>query len=283
MGVLRRSASTDHHWQAWVSDEDRLLRIARCLETLAAPLREAKPQDQTAEGASADLTRSESERVQTGDLAPSELYTVQLEAREREFSLRQVGPPEDVLKEIDSQNLSSMTLFVGPIPSAMLYPYRLSHLDLPIVVPRLPENEYAYASITLSRSYGALLRVGSSDPSWVRTAFASLKSEIARGVPNWSWLRSNWMWWPYALLGSGPGFIALQPSLWGSLILYVGCALGVGAVVGTAVTLFSKWLLPGFELVPVGRTGRAGRVLGLAGGILLNFALGLLVNVLTRT
>jgi hypothetical protein len=262
---IRKLAAAQHHWQAWVSNTERLLRIAKILDEQVLLLRRQTSQ----EGGSFTL--------------PEDRYAVQLETWEKEFSLRQVGAPQEVLESVDPMVLQSIVLSVGRRGTD-----RRSHsvaLNAPLGMERaeIARNDPLFVSIQLTRSFGALLEVRGDNPDWVRGAFSALESEIGRGVPAWSRLRSGWMWWPYTILGCAATFIALQPSL-ATHILWLGLAALVGGVaIGTGFVLLTSWLLPGFEIVAGGKAGKGSRVLSLVGAAILQFLIGIAVYFATKS
>src|SRR6266487_1068465 len=77
-GEVKRAASTRCHWQAWVGDSERLLRIARVMEEQVASFREQVSRRGGSNGANAGTEQEQ-----------NETYAVRLEAREKELSLRQ--------------------------------------------------------------------------------------------------------------------------------------------------------------------------------------------------
>ena len=139
-----------------------------------------------------------------------------------------------------------------------------------------------FTGLTMSRSTGATLQVRGNDPNRVRSTFAALRFEIAKAVPWWAWLRSSWIWWPYTATGIAIAILALQYVLGSNLLAWFATAVAIGLASGTALTLFTKWILPGFEILSSGGSAKGGRILGVAGSVMLNIVIGVLVNIWTR-
>lgn len=146
-----------------------------------------------------------------------------------------------------------------------------------------PETGTAvFAGITLSRA-GVFLNVSGEDPNWVRNAYGRLKDEVAVTVPKWHWLRSGRMWIPYALVGGATVTYGARPLLQTRGAWWLVLAGVIGAVVlGTAFTLGSSAALPGFQLIREGERERGWRVLGILGAFIVQIAIGVGVNLLTR-
>lgn len=266
---MRQVASASHRWRAWVGDAERMKRVSRALQELAA----LTPETSAGVGSSED-------HVDEGAKSP---YAVRLEARHREFSLTQIGPPEEVLNQADPKTLTSLTLAIGHTRFD-----RYANLDAHrylVVAPRIDGSEQptaVFAGLTLSSSSGAYLQVNGEDPDWVRNAFTRLKGEIAVAVPRWSWLRAGWMWFLYAILSGLVTSYAAKPIL-GSVVGWYLLAIGTGAVVlGTTMTLLSQAVLPGFQLLRNGEQGKGTYAIRIVGIVLTEVLIGVGVNMITQ-
>jgi hypothetical protein len=270
-GGVRRAASTRCHWQAWVGDSERLLRIARVMDEQVASFREQVSKQGGSNGTNAGTNQ---ERNQA--------YAVRLEAREEELSLRQIGSPQEVLAEVDVTSLDAVALTVGKTGKLFLLPDRFIGFGDFFMTVDEEEPEGLFAGLSISRSTGATLQVRGNDPDRVRGMFAALRVEIAKGVPWWARLRSSWIWWLYTATGIAIAIFALQNLLASNLFALLGAGLAVGLASGTALTLFTKWILPGFEILSSGRSAKGGRILGIVGSVVLSIVIGVLVNIWTR-
>jgi hypothetical protein len=234
---LKRWAGSNHHWNAWASDRDRLLRIAATLDEHIRPIRSASKESR--------VTESTVKPNQNGP----DIYEVRLEAREKEFSLTQMGSPEDVLAKVDPQTLDSVAVTVGWSTGEIeLLPHHSIIFEDSRAGPPNREEDPVFAGVMLSRSHGATLRVNGSDPDWVRSTFADLRNEINKGAPWWRCLRSNWTWWPFtvlALLGAFYAFLSLART---APLIFVCSSMVAGLALGTTTTLLAKTILPGFEI-----------------------------------
>jgi hypothetical protein len=214
----------------------------------------------------------------------SDPYQVLLAARQKALSLRQLGTPQAVLTQVqnDLSSLVGVTLSVGPARRISAVPDRfVDFSDFFVSVdPDVPEN--AFIGFSLDRSTGVTLQVGGSNPNWVRGAFEALKDEVGRGVPRWSALRSTWIWWLYTALGILVWIFALQYVLGKNFLIWFSAALALGVASGTALTLSSKSILPGFEILASGRSSKGGRVLGVVASVVTSIVIGIFVNLLTR-
>lgn len=265
--AVTRTARHSKHWHAWNCDHDRLLRLARRMGDCADYAR------RLASSADADNQAVASEQD----------YAVRLEARHRDLSMATVGPPAEVLKDLDATGLEALAVTLGRPPrtvAAMAHHFaELPGVDS-VPADRAGEPPF-FAAVTLSVRRGASVYVFGRDPAWVRHTRSELEDEISKALPPWRFLRSMHMWWPYAGLALLALALALKPTLGNPVWLWVLLSV-VGAIaLATGVLTGIRRLLPGFEIVTSGSRTKAWAVLAVIGGLLSQVGLGVLVNKIT--
>jgi hypothetical protein len=279
-GAVRQAASASEHWDAWVDNKERLLRIATVMQEQVDLMRnQVGSREQSSQPSSGTDQGSSGAGV-----GRSEPHEVVLAARQKALSLRQIGPPQAVLAQVENDlpSLVGVTLSFGGARRISAVPDRFVDFSDFFVNVEPGEPERAFAGFSLDRSTGATLQIGGNNPTWVRGAFEALKDEVNKGVPRWSRLRSTWMWWPYTILGILVWIFALRNVLDENPLSWFGLAVALGIASGTGLTLISKSILPGFEILSSGRSAKGGRVLGVFFSVATNIAIGALVNILTR-
>lgn len=177
-----------------------------------------------------------------------------------------------------------MALTVGRTPRRlMLLPDRVVEFsDAPQVLTAGGDEPDYFAGITFSKITGVGLHVAGSDPQWVRSTFNELKTELSKNLPWWRFLRKPHMWTAYFAVAAGIGLFALEPSLGGRWLAWIAASLGIGLVFGSLMTFAARRLLPGFEIVTAGTSGKGPAVLGMTGALLLQVAIGVAVNLATK-
>ena len=266
-GVVERSASKVGHWYAWTCDHDRLLRLANALHVCVVQLRE---------------------RAGDGDVSfkdvKDEDFDVRLEARHKDLSMKERGSPEAVLEMLDPSGMDSMVLTVGILPrQVVVTSNELVELDLPPTLVQTRSGEAAFfTGVSFSKSRGIGLHVRGCDPKWVRSTYTELESEIKKALPWWRFMRSGHMWWLYAGFAAVMALYGLAPSMRSHHFWWLAASLATGAILGAFVLSAARRLLPGFEILTTGSSGKAARVIGVVGALLGNVLLGVIVNIATK-
>jgi hypothetical protein len=201
-----------------------------------------------------------------------EQWAVEMELSERDLSLTHIGPPDQIVNELDPAFVERLSMR-APRSSS-----------LPI-----------QATIHLTREKGCSVELRGDDPSWLRTARDTLSAELERGVPRWAWLRTL----PGAALIAGVLYLALVIASWDSFVLrsqatgkpfsfgwrpVLTFALGIifSGLIGAVMEPGMRSLLLGFEIVPPGATPKSRKVLGIIGSLASALVLGIIVNLITN-
>src|SRR6266545_920261 len=149
---VKREASYEGHWFAWVGDLEQLRRLAQTLEDLIKDVRQRELARDNSPGYREDVDR---------------VFRPHVKWNERELSATYEGPPAEVLDEVDRHREMELIEFSAPNEGGLS----------------------VSMEIRLSRSGGVLLRVR-GEPTWVRGASSELASQLDRTSPWWGWLRS---------------------------------------------------------------------------------------------
>ena len=207
-----------------------------------------------------------------------------LEARHTDLSLKEEGDPEEVLDRLDTKGLRSMALTAGRPPRELLVlPSRMVEFgEVDPISPDEGDGDHYFVGLSFARSGGVTLHVDASDPRWVRSTFVELADELRRGLPWWRFFRHPAMWLSYAGFALGVVGFALHPTLGGRLSLYASVVAVSGVILGSGIMTLARRLLPGFEVLPTGKSGRGGRVLGFLGALALNAGISYLINLATK-
>jgi hypothetical protein len=242
---------------AWVGDEERLNRLVRILEGLVA--------DEKGEsGVSDDSPWAPTitfRQIISGD--PELVAT----ATER-GGLTIRGVPHEVFGEMDRSAVQSLELEVSP-------PGDLRKRD--------------QVRIEFHRVKGVSLE-SRGETKWIDEAHTRLTEELDRGRPWWWWMRGDPIAWVSVALILSASFVLSGTSLMeqddGSPLTLGGRALvtlTLGLIVslagGVGVHSLLQRVLPGFEVVLPGGSGRGARALGVIGAIILA-ALGIVATFL---
>ncbi len=135
--------------------------------------------------------------------------------------------------------------------------------------------------VRFRRDEGVSFEVAGPDRDWVRGAGASIETELGKGIPRWSWLRSYKSGLPFFFILSAFA-IALAPQAEGFYVEneFDGVTVGGFAVlfcVGPGALLFwiGRRLFPGFEIYEPGSGPKSTRYLQLGGAAGFQFLLAL--------
>jgi hypothetical protein len=222
----------EHKWAAWAGEKDDLKRIGDCVAKYA--------QQHLKMDVDGSINISDYElgvirtKWQTDLIAPHKPVD------------NMQGPPIKVVEKLDPKTVKWVRFKSGSEPY----------------------GEDSAISVKMTPKDGVDLTIESSNFGWLAEAEESLKNEIKRCVPWWSFMRNYWAGAVYILLAG------LVGGLIGSAHSGSTTALWVGEVVGWAVALISRFalrrFLPGFEVVPPGGQGKGRHVLGVFGALLFN-------------
>jgi hypothetical protein len=214
---------------------------------------------------------------------PANGSKVSLEARHVDLHLKEVGPPEDVLADLDYKDLEAIAVTVGSLPSdAILMNSDAPDLELPPVLTRSRSGSTPFfIGITLSKVRGVSLHVQGNDPSWVRSSYTEIEAMIIKDLPWWRFIRSGKTWWVYVAIGVGAAAFALHPTEKDRVVWWLLHSVVLGLASATSLLVLARRLLPGFELVETGKDGRGAKALAVLGAVVTNGVVGVVVNLLT--
>jgi hypothetical protein len=265
-GVHQR-ARGDDSWPAWNCDKARLLRVAERLDScFAAPRAAVAAQPQPEDPKAVAAQRLD----------------VQMLARHNDLKTETQGEPSAVLSSLDSVGLESIALTAGTHPGMLMLPSRMVDVEFYALHEQYPGMPIWFAGVTLNKKFGASLHVNGTDPTWVRSTFNEMKNELEKGVPWWSRLRNGRMWVAYFFLSLVASGLATYPWLGDDLWVWGGVSAGAGLALGTLLYVLARRLLPGFELLAPGQTGRGLGLLTLCGAAVGQLVIGVIVNLLTQ-
>jgi hypothetical protein len=247
---VKREASYERHWFAWVGELEQLRRSVQSLDDYVKDLRERA------------FARVAKEEIQTGvnhDTWKEEIesaYRPKMKCRERELNATYKGPAAKVLDEIDHRSEIDLIQMFAPDE----------------FVP-----EPLFIMIELSRSRGASLSVR-GEPRLVRAASSELASQLDRASPWWGWLRSK----QFQAIARGMGAISaiLAAVVLGLTIKNVEwsrVSVSIGFSIVSFTAAYASSRIPGLEIVEPGGQGSTRRVIGILGAL----GGGLLTNLIT--
>ena len=126
------------------------------------------------------------------------------------------------------------------------------------------------------------LSISTPDPGWANQALAALSAEIDKGAPRWAWVQSSWgrtFVWVLASVA------VLFPIEFISPVVTPFWIPPLAALTMTLPLRFSDrmyaWLFPPIEIVGEGLRSTGSRRFVFAGSLLLTFAIGIMINLVT--
>jgi hypothetical protein len=259
--AVKQSARESDTWSAWAADSDRLLKVASCIDTCFALPR----------------TRSAAREDESGDGSPlngSDL-AVELVARHEDLDTETVGPPSEVLRDIERVGLQVIQITAGTRRGMNTIPPGILDLFAVSSIPRA--RDAWFVGVTLSKRTGVTLHVHGSDPAWVRSTFNELRSEIQKGVPWWSWIRHSATWPAFFCFGVLATGIGVAPWLEHRWWAWAVATVGGGVVLGSLGLFLARRALPGLEVLTPGQRGRGLAVLSVCGGLVGQVLVGVLL------
>ena len=166
------------------------------------------------------------------------------------------GQPVDVFGEMDRQALLSLELEV---------------------TRSYPVTKRDQVRLTFDKADGVKLE-SRGETAWVDDSHVRLAEELDRGVPRWAWIRGAvgttivavliWAELAYLIWNSDVSSDSDNPT-----VTRVGLTILMGSLVallgGMTASVAIRKILPGFEVVRPGETGRGTRAMAIGGTILL--------------
>ena len=249
---VRTRAEDSQNWPMWAGDLEGMRRLVKVVEDVIEEPRRLAIENTAVE----DPNRAD---------FVAELWETEMTAVEKELGITHRGLPIEVLGEIDPKVIRRLSISA-------------------------PNSVAQEANVQLDFSASGVTLQVAGEPGWLRMAGGALKSEVAKGVPAWAWLRASVGWWLYASIAIvalalaiwphiGPVNARGEPRTFAEKVLLLGLTAAFGAGLAGALMLgLARKVLPGFELLRPNERGRAKGVLTLIGAQVLAFLVGLLVN-----
>lgn len=238
---LSRTVEKEHKIRTWVGDRERLDRIARLMEDVHQRTQE----EPDAEALQKSQYRMLSRMIKEAD-------EVQVTATESEGAVLK-GDAAGVFDSMDRTALKRLEIELGT----------------PLSIAAASFSTRRYVRIEFKHDQGVTFEAA-GDQTWVDSFFPGISTELNRGEPWWSFMRGPF---GFALL-----FALVSPALWATLARAspdsttadrVFGSLFFGAVCAGAILALFRVVLPGFEVVLAGSSGRGRRALGVLGIVIL--------------